>query len=526
MEKRLYKFALSTLLIAGLILVNIPRIHAQFSQLYGNSSNNFFNRLIPDGQDFYVLGRDDGKATVSRINSAGVLSWTRVLDMPSRLTDGMIVGGSGNMIVVGATTPVDSSNHSLLGEITRQGVFTCLKTLDVPGAEALTRMDRNADGTFSVVGTQALPGFSQDVFVLNVSPGCLINSKKVISSPGVDNFANDIKVLCNGDFLVAGDYDGRAVMFEFSPTGQYVTGSHNPFNYTYNDIANTSNCDILVVANSLVSAPPIIQRFDADWLPLWEASIVGLQTLNKVIEDGNGNILVTGRALIGGITRTVIIKIDDSNGSPILSWGGARYLDNNESSFVAGSIALPVAGGIAIIDGRDGNPNGFGLPDAFMAYTDDDLTSDCTRDLVLDVVIESTLFEGPIIEIFNYDVPPETMVTYSSVDWEQRDACNSDSCLADFSFEIDCGVVLFTDQSVIPNTPSWDWSFPGGSPSSSTAQNPTISYAECGVYEVCLTVTGTNQLSACEVTTCKTVSIIDNTPPIITCPRKYYNIFY
>ena len=426
-------FAFVALLILSLTLVCIPSVQAQFSQVYGNSSNNFFNRLIPDGQDFYVLGRDDGKATVSRINSAGVLSWTRVLDMPSRLTDGMIVGGSGNMIVVGATTPVDSSNHSLLGEITRQGVFTCLKTLDVPGAEALTRMDRNADGTFSVVGTQALPGFSQDVFVLNVSPGCLINSKKVISSPGVDNFANDIKVLCNGDFLVAGDYDGRAVMFEFSPTGQYVTGSHNPFNYTYNDIANTSNCDILVVANSLVSAPPIIQRFDADWLPLWEASIVGLQTLNKVVEDGNGNILVTARALIGGVTRSVILKIDDSSGSPILSWGGARYIENSESSFVGGSVALPISGGIAIIDGRDGNPNGFGMPDAFMAYTDDDLTSDCTRDLVLDVVIESTLFEGPIIEIFNYDVPLETMVTYSSVDWEQREACtgnpNPDSCV-------------------------------------------------------------------------------------------------
>lgn len=419
--------------ISLILLLSSVQIHAQFSQLYGNSSNNFFNRLIPDGQDFYVLGRDDGKATVSRINSAGVLSWTRVIDMPSRLTDGMVVAGSGNMIVVGATIPVDSSNHSILGEITRQGVFTCLKTLDVPGPEALTRMDKNADGTFSVVGTQTLPGFTQDVFVLNVSPGCLINSKKLITSPGVDNFANDIKVLCNGNFLVAGDQDGRAVMLEFSPTGQYVTGSQNPFNYTYNDIANTSNCDILAVANSVVSAPPIIQRFDASWLPLWEASIVGLQTLNKVIEDGNGNILVTGRALIGGVTRSVVLKIDDSNGSPILSWGGARYIENSESSFVGGSLALPISGGIAIIDGRDGNPNGFGLPDAFIAYTDDDLTSDCTRELVLDVVIDSTLFEGPIIEIFNYDVPPETMVTYSSVDWEQREACsgnpNPDSCV-------------------------------------------------------------------------------------------------
>lgn len=504
--------------ISLMLLFSSVQIHAQFSQLYGNSSNNFFNRVIPDGQDFYLLGRDDGKATVSRINSAGLLSWTRVLDIPSRWTDGGLILANGNLIVVGSTLPVDSSNHSLLGEITRQGVFNCLKTLEVPGPETLSRIDRNGDGTFSIVGSQTFPGSPQDVFVLNVSPGCIINSKKLIGSPGIDNFQNDIEVLCNGDYLLAGDQDGRAVMFELTPSGQYLTGTQNPFNYTYRDIANASNCDILAVANSLGSDPPIIQRFDADWLPLWEATLAGLQTLNKIVEDGDGNILVVGQAIIGGVSRAVIVKIDDTNGSPTLSWGGGRFIGNNEIDYLAGSIAIPNSGGIVIIDGREGNPNGFGFPDAFMAYTDGDLTSGCTDDLTLDIVIQSTLFEGPIVDIFNYDVPPETMVTYSSMVWEQRDACNSDTCHADFSYEIDCGVVSFNDQSVIPNTPSWNWTFPGGSPSSSTAQNPIVTYPDCGVYEVCLTVSGTNQLSSCEITTCKSISILDTTPPVITCP--------
>ena len=48
-------------------------------------------------------------------------------------------------------------------------------------------------------------------------------------------------------------------------------------------------------------------------------------------------------------------------------------------------------------------------------------------------------------------------------------------------------VVQFTDQSLF-NPTSWNWTFAGGTPSSSTAQNPTITYNTPGVYDVTLTV--------------------------------------
>lgn len=48
--------------------------------------------------------------------------------------------------------------------------------------------------------------------------------------------------------------------------------------------------------------------------------------------------------------------------------------------------------------------------------------------------------------------------------------------------------VLFTDQSTeIPT--SWQWSFPGGTPSSSTVQNPQVQYAAPGIYAVTLIAT-------------------------------------
>jgi Zn-dependent metalloprotease/uncharacterized membrane protein len=50
------------------------------------------------------------------------------------------------------------------------------------------------------------------------------------------------------------------------------------------------------------------------------------------------------------------------------------------------------------------------------------------------------------------------------------------------------GSVAFTDLSTgSPDT--WDWTFPGGTPSTSTQQNPTVTYSTAGTYDVTLTVT-------------------------------------
>ncbi|MEY4875836.1 MAG: hypothetical protein RL708_985, partial [Bacteroidota bacterium] len=47
--------------------------------------------------------------------------------------------------------------------------------------------------------------------------------------------------------------------------------------------------------------------------------------------------------------------------------------------------------------------------------------------------------------------------------------------------------VQFRDQS-LGNITSWSWSFPGGSPSTSTSQNPSVTYSTGGVYSATLTV--------------------------------------
>lgn len=59
-------------------------------------------------------------------------------------------------------------------------------------------------------------------------------------------------------------------------------------------------------------------------------------------------------------------------------------------------------------------------------------------------------------------------------------------------FEVNCmnEYVQFIDHSVLSSdNATWSWSFPGGSPATSTAQNPLVQYTSPGLYDVTLTVT-------------------------------------
>ncbi|MBW8049395.1 MAG: PKD domain-containing protein [Cytophagales bacterium] len=79
-------------------------------------------------------------------------------------------------------------------------------------------------------------------------------------------------------------------------------------------------------------------------------------------------------------------------------------------------------------------------------------------------------------------------------------ALNSSNCVinapmaaftVDFDYICPGVTVNFTDLST-NNPTSWSWSFPGGAPAASTAQNPSVTYSASGVYNVTLIVTNAN----------------------------------
>ncbi len=73
--------------------------------------------------------------------------------------------------------------------------------------------------------------------------------------------------------------------------------------------------------------------------------------------------------------------------------------------------------------------------------------------------------------------------------------------------------VEFEDQSS-SNTTSWEWEFPGGDPSSSTDQNPTVVYDNVGTYTV--TLTASNSLGENTVTQTDYITVITTPTPSFT----------
>ncbi len=69
--------------------------------------------------------------------------------------------------------------------------------------------------------------------------------------------------------------------------------------------------------------------------------------------------------------------------------------------------------------------------------------------------------------------------------------------------------VQFSDQTTGGTTTSWNWSFPNGSPATSTLQNPTVTYFQSGTYAVSLTVSDGTFLSSYQ----DTAFIVVEAPP-------------
>ncbi|MCC6703023.1 MAG: S8 family serine peptidase [Fluviicola sp.] len=102
--------------------------------------------------------------------------------------------------------------------------------------------------------------------------------------------------------------------------------------------------------------------------------------------------------------------------------------------------------------------------------------------------------------------------------WKWNDLSSSLSC--DFDADV---LNVCTNQSIVMSDStsgavptSWSWQFPGGTPATSTLQNPTVSYAAAGVYDVILTVSdGVSQTSLTKPAYI-TVSAPTSTPSAIT----------
>ncbi len=111
-------------------------------------------------------------------------------------------------------------------------------------------------------------------------------------------------------------------------------------------------------------------------------------------------------------------------------------------------------------------------------------------------------------------------------------ATTGDAPVADFSATpttvVEGGTVNFTDLST-NNPTSWAWEFTGGTPTTSTNQNPSVVYNTAGTYDVTLTATNANGSDAetktlyIEVVAAGTISAAFSATPTVIAPGGSVN---
>lgn len=373
---------------------------------------------------------------------------------------------------------------------------------------------------YYVLGLQNQPGASattEDVVLLKLNADGVFQWKKKYDSQGDDEFFRDLEALPNGDLLIAGNAGngGPGLIYIVDNAGVQYSGV-DITSVFFTEMTRGLSGDIYAVANT-TTAQAHLMKFNQDMLLLWDVIIPELISVGQVFEGLSGEIYMIGRGSFEGVNRHVIIRLTDSGALPTeVDW--VRYL-NSGSGFNNGfAWRMPESGQIAFTDTRI-VPVSFGQNCAFISVSDKELTACNVSDGSVSLIPVEQFPNGPVGPGLDFqDVLPAVSLESSLVNWLEAEVCSSNPpCTADFSFQVNCGFVVFSDQSTVPGTATWSWSFPGGTPSSSNAQNPTTIYPACGTYQVCLIVTGATPTSSCSDTVCHTVTIADTTPPNVIC---------
>lgn len=122
------------------------------------------------------------------------------------------------------------------------------------------------------------------------------------------------------------------------------------------------------------------------------------------------------------------------------------------------------------------------LPDQIENYMD---YSDCQNMFTLDqkarvhAVLSMNSLRANLVSTSNLQATgilnPPSCAPVAGIDADKKIICTNEQ-------------IQFIDLSEEGDPSSWSWSFPGGSPATSTLENPTVSYANPGKYAVTLTV--------------------------------------
>ena len=203
---------------------------------------------------------------------------------------------------------------------------------------------------------------------------------------------------------------------------------------------------------------------------VYEDTLVGKTTLS-----GGGTGTITFPALSGN-EPTAILTVSKHNYKPYIA-NISVSSGPPTAQFTSDTVSVMAGGLVNFTDQSSGGPTSWswtfegGTPSGSTAQNP---SITYTTPGTFDVALTVTNSSGSDIE---------TKVDYITVIALQPPAANFTASSTNISVG---DSVTFTDTST-NNPTSWSWTFEGGTPGSSTAQNPTITYNTAGTFDVSLT---------------------------------------
>jgi|GEM_PF-6558142 len=323
-------------------------------------------------------------------------------------------------------------------------------------------------------------------------------------SPLGTGFNNDVLVLAewNGDLVAAGDFttaDGNPCSRIARWTGSQWVGIGGPTDFDNDIRAVTVYNGELYVGGDFANAGGCT---GCDRITKWNGSSWtgvgipgGLDSTVRALHVFNGELYMGGHFLevAGDANMAGIAKYNGSTWSPLGTGMNSyvRAIGSYNGSVIAGGD-FTTAGGtpaskVAKWTGSAWTNMGSGMDDYIRAFQ----------------VYNGELYAGGAFGTADgnpadyiarwYEPPPPPVAAFAAND---ASVC-AGAC------------VSFSDQS--QNSPtSWEWILPGGNPSTSTAQTPSVCYSNSGTYDVTLIVTNSTSSDTLTMTNYITVSALPN----------------
>ncbi len=523
----------------------IGRLYAQtFQSLVGNSGDNRFDKTVPVGADYFVIGKNGAKATVTKLDANGNHVWSNQVNEDGTWSD-IIVNQDGDIMVVGNFGPVNltTNNQCLAGRVNPStGAFIVLKSFNIGFQENFSRIYENptpGNTTFPyyVIGAKNTTSGSgdDDLALLTFDKDFNFGSGRIYSNQGVDEemFRDAFLGGVNGALMSIGNryptsltggaptLVGSTILFDknlgviqgrdFSKPMYFLTGlsNSNPIAGFYQVLGGAST--------ETGSFTAVIVRVNGNTMT-YNYTIPSLKAITRIAFGDSGSIYALGVGMFGGIDKNVLLNLQDSGTGLTLNW--AKMLDQSETAFANGYVNFDFANNhIIYTDSRKGNTNGNGDFDGLICV------ENSAFDNCMDISTQVALVNYPMT-VSNYDISSTAIqvtpsnLTASVLQYTAKKPC-SQPCNIQLAIKKDpknnCGSYTFSGSATGGTAPyNYQWDL-GCNGTIDGTTSPFTTTLGPGTQPFCVTVTDASGCSA--VLNNQTVVVInDKVPPVIVCP--------